>query len=106
MQGSGLTAVYAIGPERSADEPAAWTPARRAGLSMTTSSSRKTAGARCAFTRAPDGGLKATWVSPDGKNSMAAGMRWIDPQISRRRSPIAAAGLSPSTGRRCRSRRR
>jgi hypothetical protein len=74
-----LAAVYAIGPGIEGDEPAEWT--RRQGRIVDDDLVFEEDGkSTLRFHPRADGGLKATWISPDGKSSMAAGMRWIDPR--------------------------
>jgi pimeloyl-ACP methyl ester carboxylesterase len=76
-----LAAVYAVGPGIDADEPAAWT--RREGRIVDDELVFAQDGmSTLRFRPRADGGLKATWISPDGKSSMAASMRWIDPYQS------------------------
>jgi pimeloyl-ACP methyl ester carboxylesterase len=78
QHGERLAAVYAIGPGIEGDEPAEWS--RREGRIVDDDLVFEEDGrSTLRFHPRADGGLKATWVSPDGKNSMAAGMRWIDP---------------------------
>ncbi len=77
QQGERLAAVYAIGPGIEADELAQWS--RREGRIVDDDLVFEEDGkSKLRFHPRADGGLKATWVSPDGKTSMAAGMRWID----------------------------
>jgi pimeloyl-ACP methyl ester carboxylesterase len=72
-----LAAVYAIGPGIEGDEPAEWS--RRQGRIVDDDLVFEEEGkSTLRFHLRADGGLKATWISPDGKSSMAAGMRWID----------------------------
>src|SRR5262249_41055781 len=77
QKGGRRAAVYAIGPGIEEDEPAEWS--RREGRivddDLVFAEDGKSA---LRFHRRADGGLKAIWISPDGKTSMAAGMRWID----------------------------
>ena len=78
VSGRNLSAVYAIGPGIDKGEPAEWS--RRAG---------RIDGDELVFARKgestlrlrpqEDGGLGATWVSPDGTTKMKAGLRRIDP---------------------------
>src|SRR6266478_4443829 len=77
QQGERLAAVYAIGTGIEADELAQWS--RREGRIVDDDLVFEEDGkSKLRFHPRADGGLKATWVSPDGKTSMAAGMRWID----------------------------
>jgi pimeloyl-ACP methyl ester carboxylesterase len=78
VSGRDLTAVYAIGPGIDKGEPAEWS--RRTG---------RIDGDELVFTRKgestlhfrvqEDGGLSATWVSPDGATKMRAALRRVDP---------------------------
>jgi pimeloyl-ACP methyl ester carboxylesterase len=78
QRGERLAAVYAIGPGIEGDEPAEWS--RREGRIVDDDLVFEEDGkSTLRFHPRADGGLKATWISPDGKSSMAAGMRWIDP---------------------------
>jgi pimeloyl-ACP methyl ester carboxylesterase len=83
QQGERLAAVYAIGPGIEGDEPAEWS--RRAGRIVDDDLVFEEEGkSTLRFHPRADGGLKAIWISPDGKSSMATGMRWVDPhQFSR-----------------------
>jgi len=79
QHGERLAAVYAIGPGIEGDEPAEWT--RRAGRIVDDDLVFEEEGkSTLRFHPRADGGLKAIWISPDGKSSMATGMRWIDPR--------------------------
>ena len=84
QQGERLAAVYAIGPGIEGDQPAEWT--RRQGRIVDDDLVFEEEGkSRLRFHPRADGGLRAIWISPDGKSSMATGMRWVDPQhLSRR----------------------
>ena len=78
QHGERLAAVYAIGPGIEGDQPAEWT--RREGRIVDDDLVFEEDGkSTLRFHPRGDGGLRATWISPDGKTSMAAGMRWIDP---------------------------
>ena len=83
QHGERLAAVYAIGPGIEGDEPAEWS--RRTGRIVDDDLVFEEEGkSTLRFHPRADGGLKAIWISPDGKNSMATGMRWVDPhQFSR-----------------------
>jgi dienelactone hydrolase len=77
VHGRNLSAIYAIGPGIDAHEPAEWS--RRTG---------QIAGRDMIFAQPDDstlrfrpldnGGLTVTWISPDGKTKMDAGLRRID----------------------------
>jgi dienelactone hydrolase len=77
--GRELAAVYAIGPGIDEDEPAEWT--RREGRLIDDDFVFEEDGkSTLRFCPRADGGLKATWISPDGKISMDAGLRRLDPR--------------------------
>ncbi len=79
QHGERLAAVYAIGPGIEGDEPAEWS--RRTGRIVDDDLVFEEEGkSTLRFHPRADGGLKAIWISPDGKSSMATGMRWVDPQ--------------------------
>jgi pimeloyl-ACP methyl ester carboxylesterase len=84
IHGQGLVSLYAIGPGIDADEPAEWT--RREGRIIDDDFVFEGNGkSTLRFHPRADGGLKATWISPDGKTSMEASLRRIDPRhVSRR----------------------
>jgi hypothetical protein len=85
MHGRELAAVYAIGPGIDEDEPAEWT--RREGRLVDEDFVFDENGkSTLRFRPRADGGLKATWISPDGKTSMDAGLRRIDPRDFSRRA--------------------
>ena len=78
VHGQDLTAIYAIGPGIDENEPAEWS--RRKGHIV----GRKLVFAQdgdstLRFRARYDGGLSATWISPDGKTTMNAALRRIDP---------------------------
>jgi hypothetical protein len=78
-QGQDLDAVYAIGPGIDEDEPAEWT--RRKGRRVDDEFVFDEKGkSSLRFRPRADGGLSASWTSPDGKISMEAGLRRLDPQ--------------------------
>ncbi len=79
LQGQDLDAVYAIGPGIDEDEPAEWSrrKGRRVDDEFVFDEKDKS---NLRFRPRADGGLSATWTSPDGKTSMEAGLRRLDPQ--------------------------
>jgi pimeloyl-ACP methyl ester carboxylesterase len=80
-----LAAIYAIGPGIDEDEPAEWT--RREGRLVDDDFVFEENGkSTLRFRPRADGGLKATWISPDGQTSMDAGLRRIDPLDFARRA--------------------
>jgi pimeloyl-ACP methyl ester carboxylesterase len=85
IHGRELAAVYAIGPGIDKDEPAEWT--RREGRLVDDDFLFEENGkSTLRFHPRADGGLTATWTSPDGQTSMDAGLRRIDPQNFSRRA--------------------
>ena len=85
IHGRELAAVYAIGPGIYEDEPAEWT--RRQGRLVDDDFVFEENGkSTLRFQPRGNGGLKVTWISPDGKTSMDAGLRWLDPQPFSRRA--------------------
>jgi len=88
--GDDLSAVYAIGPSVDNKHPAAWT--RRKGRVIEDSFvfEEKSKSTLRLHPR-QDGGLSATWISADGKTSMTAHLKPIDPQSLARRSQVKAS---------------
>jgi pimeloyl-ACP methyl ester carboxylesterase len=83
--GQGLEALYAIGPGIDGDEPAEWS--RREGRIVDDDFVFEGNGkSTLRFHPRANGGLKATWTSPDGKTSMEASLRRIDPRRFSRRA--------------------
>jgi pimeloyl-ACP methyl ester carboxylesterase len=92
--GNDLTAVYAIGPSIDNAFPAAWS--RRRGRIVDDSFVFEEKGkSTLRFRPSPDGGLGASWNSADGKTSMTAHLRPIDPQ-SLAPQPRESAGAKAS----------
>jgi len=96
VHGNDLTAVYAIGPSIDGVFPAAWS--RRQGHIVDDSFVFEEKGkSTLRFRPRPDGGLGADWSSTDGKTSMAAHLRPIDPQSlgsrggTKASAPVSAA---------------
>jgi pimeloyl-ACP methyl ester carboxylesterase len=72
-----LDAIYAIGPGIDENEPAEWS--RRKGRFVEDELVFDEPGkSTLRFRPRADGGLSATWTSPDGKTSMEAGLRRLD----------------------------
>ena len=91
--GEDVGAVYAIGPSIDEKSAAAWT--RRTGRVDDDGFLFQESGkSTLRFRMSPDGGLNATWTSPDGKTSMSAHLRRIDPQ-SLAQSSGTRASLAP-----------
>jgi pimeloyl-ACP methyl ester carboxylesterase len=77
--GAEVSAVYAIGPGIDENEPAEWS--RRKGRLVEDELIFEEKGkSTLHFRPRADGGLSATWTSPDGKTSMEAGLRRLDLQ--------------------------
>jgi len=96
VHGDDLSAVYAIGPSVDNKHPAAWT--RRKGRVVEDSFVFEEKGKSTLRLRPrQDGGLSATWVSADGKTSMTAHLKPIDPQSLAHPGPgKASAPVSPA----------
>jgi pimeloyl-ACP methyl ester carboxylesterase len=78
-RGTDVAAVYAIGPGIDENEPAEWS--RRKGRLVDDEFMFEEKGkSALRFRPRADGGLSATWTSPDGKTSMEAGLRRLDLQ--------------------------
>ena len=83
-RGNDVSAVYAIGPGIDDNEPAEWS--RRKGRLVDDEFMFDEKGkSTLRFRPRADGGLSATWTSPDGKTSMEAGLRRLDLQHFARR---------------------
>jgi len=99
VRGDDMSAVYAIGPSVDNKHPAAWT--RRKGRVVEDSFVfEEKAKSTLRLHPRQDGGLSATWISADGKTSMTAHMKPIDPQSLMRRgqqkasAPVAATAAN------------
>ena len=99
VRGDDMSAVYAIGPSVDNKHPAAWT--RRKGRVVEDSFVFEEKGkSTLRLHPRQDGGLSATWISADGKTSMTAHMKPIDPQSLMRRgqqkesAPVAATAAN------------
>ena len=77
--GSEIGAVYAIGPGIDENEPAEWSR-RKGRLADGEFVFEEKGKSTLRFRPRADGGLSATWTSPDGKTSMEAGLRRLDLQ--------------------------
>lgn len=78
VHGRDLTAIYAIGPGIDKNEPAEWN--RRSGqITGHELVFAQKGDSTLRFRADYDGALGATWVSPDGKVTMDARLRRIDP---------------------------
>ena len=77
VRGNDLEAVYAIGPGIDENEPSEWT--RRKGHVVDDEFVFEENGkSTLRFRPRADGGLSATWTSPDGKTTMEGAMRRLD----------------------------
>jgi len=96
VHGNDLTAVYAVGPSIDDAFPAVWS--RRQGHIVDDSFVFEEKGkSTLRFRPRPDGGLTASWSSTDGKTSMSAHLRPIDPQsLAARGRAKASAPVSPA----------
>ncbi len=95
VHGNDLTAVYAIGPSIDNAYPAAWS--RRQGHIVDDSFVFEEKGkSTLRFRPSPEGGLGASWHSTDGKTSMTAHMRPIDPQSLALREGAKASAPVPA----------
>ena len=77
--GPEVSAVYAIGPGIDENEPAEWSH-RKGRLVDDEFIFEEKGKSTLHFRPRADGGLSATWTSPDGKTSMEAGLRRLDLQ--------------------------
>ena len=77
--GPDVSAVYAIGPGIDENEPAEWSH-RKGRLVDDEFIFEEKGKSTLHFRPRADGGLNATWTSPDGKTSMEAGLRRLDLQ--------------------------
>jgi len=78
--GDDVDAIYAIGPSIDSKSAAMWT--RRSGRVADEGFLFEESGkSTLRFRLRPDGGLNATWVSADGKTSMTANLRHVDPHV-------------------------
>jgi dienelactone hydrolase len=85
LRGRDLDAVYAIGPGIDENEPAEWS--RRKGRLVEDEFVFEEQGkSTLHFRQRADDGLSATWTAPDGKTSMQAGLRQLDPHRQWRRA--------------------
>jgi pimeloyl-ACP methyl ester carboxylesterase len=92
-RGDNLTAIYAIGPSIDNKHAATWT--RRKGRVIDDGFVFEEPGkSTLRFRPRPDGGLSATWVSADGKTSMAANLKSIDPAALAKRDKKASAPVA------------
>ena len=78
VAGREVTAIYAIGPGIDKEEPAEWSrrTGRFDGHELVFAQKGEST---LRFRPREDRGLRASWISPDGKTEMKAGLRRIDP---------------------------
>jgi pimeloyl-ACP methyl ester carboxylesterase len=80
VRGHDLDAIYAIGPGIDENEPSEWT--RRSGHIVDDEFVfDETGKSTLHFRPRADGGLSATWTSPDGKTTMEGALRRLDLQV-------------------------
>jgi pimeloyl-ACP methyl ester carboxylesterase len=86
VRGNELNAVYAIGPSIDNKHPAIWSR-RRGNIADDSFIFEEKGKSTLHLHMHQDGGLNATWISPDGKTSMAAHLKPIDPSLLVRGGP-------------------
>jgi pimeloyl-ACP methyl ester carboxylesterase len=90
VHGDDLTAVYAIGPSIDNEHPAAWT-LRKGHIDDDTFVFEEPGKSTIRLRPRQDGGLAVTWISTDGKTSMTAHLKPIDPHSLIRHAANASA---------------
>jgi dienelactone hydrolase len=93
VHGDDLTAVYAIGPSIDKQHPAAWVR-RKGHIEDDTFVFEEQGKSTIRLRPRQDGGLGVTWISTDGKTSMTAHLKQIDPHSLVRRSANASAPVT------------
>jgi dienelactone hydrolase len=93
VHGDDLTAIYAIGPSIDNKHPAAWTR-RKGKIEDDTFVFEEPGKSTIRLRPRQDGGLGATWISADGKTSMTAHLKPIDPHSLQRRAASASAPIT------------
>ncbi|MBV9859586.1 MAG: alpha/beta hydrolase [Alphaproteobacteria bacterium] len=78
VKGSDISAIYAIGPSIDKKYGASWTR-RRGRIDEDAFVFEEKGRSTLKFEVRPDGGLSATWTAADGKGSMSARLRRIEP---------------------------
>jgi pimeloyl-ACP methyl ester carboxylesterase len=91
--GDDLTAVYAIGPSIDKQHPAAWTR-RKGHIEDDTFVFDESGKSTIRLRPRQDGGLSVTWIATDGKTSMTAHLKPIDPHSLVRRAADASAPVT------------
>ena len=105
VHGDDLTAVYAIGPSVDDAYPATWS--QRKGRIVNDSFVFEEKGkSTLRFRPRQDGGLAATWISADGKTSLSAHLKPIDPhalaahRLAESATPVRSAPVTPAAAHR------
>ena len=96
VHGDNLTAVYAIGPSIDNKHPATWTR-RKGRIEDDTFVFDEPGKSTIRFRPRQDGGLGATWIASDGKTSMTAHLKPIDPRSLVRHAADASPPITPAT---------
>lgn len=92
--GDNLTAIYAIGPSIDDKYPAAWSR-RKGTISDENFVFEEPGKSTLRFRPRQDGGLAATWIAADGKTSMTAHLKPIDPHsLARRDGPVGSPPIA------------
>jgi hypothetical protein len=95
VHGDDLAAVYAVGPSVDDAYPAAWS--RRRGHIVDGSFVFDEKGkSTLRFRPRQDGGLAATWIAADGKTSLSAHLKLIDPHALAAARPAESDGVTES----------
>ncbi|HEV2335617.1 MAG TPA: alpha/beta hydrolase [Stellaceae bacterium] len=95
VRGDNLTAIYAVGPSVDDAYPSAWS--RRKGRIVHDDFVFDEKGkSTLRFRPCQDGGLEATWIAADGKTTLAAHLKLIDPEVLADRRPRDAQSTTRS----------
>jgi pimeloyl-ACP methyl ester carboxylesterase len=92
-KGDDLTAIYAIGPSIDKQNPAAWTR-RKGKIDDDTFVFEESGKSTLRLRPRQDGGLGVTWIAADGKTSMTAHLKPIDPRTLVRRTTEGSAPIT------------
>ena len=94
VRGDNLTAIYAVGPSVDDAYPSAWS--RRQGRIVHDDFVFDEKGkSTLRFRPCQDGGLEASWIAADGKTSLSAHLKLIDPEVLADRRRGNAPGNAP-----------
>ena len=93
VHGDDLSAVYAIGPSIDNKHPAAWTR-RKGKIDADTFVFEEPGKSTIRLRPRQDGGLGVTWISADGKTSMTAHLKPIDPHSLRQHATNGSAPIT------------